>query len=255
LDGIRVERFTLKPNLENLLRLRFRALKAQVGFKLSALLVAASAERSLWPGTPPEVLVGDDSEQDSLVYSLFADICQGSLSGPELEQLLERAQLYDDERRTILKLAPELARAKTDPQFLILIHLDRQSPPSSFQVYGGRLVPFFNYMQAALVLLARGCLDADAVLRVGAHLIAEHRFDLEGLTRSFLDLHRRGAVTSQIIALLRHAGPRTSPLLAGWPNDLEAALPEGAIAALPALENTGFRIDYRKLLLPAETHL
>ena len=33
LDGITWESFTLKPNLENLLRLRFRAVKDQLGYK------------------------------------------------------------------------------------------------------------------------------------------------------------------------------------------------------------------------------
>src|SRR5688572_15757274 len=40
LDGIRWDSFTLKPNLQNMLRLRFRALRDQLGYKLPALLVA-----------------------------------------------------------------------------------------------------------------------------------------------------------------------------------------------------------------------
>src|SRR5438046_1002567 len=38
LDGARWSSLTLKPNLENLLRLRFRALRGQLGYKLPALL-------------------------------------------------------------------------------------------------------------------------------------------------------------------------------------------------------------------------
>src|ERR1700683_79762 len=40
LDGISWDSFTLKPNLQNLLRLRFRAVKDQLGYKLPALLQA-----------------------------------------------------------------------------------------------------------------------------------------------------------------------------------------------------------------------
>src|SRR6202046_3982431 len=40
LDGISWDSFTLKPNLQNVLRLRFRALKDQLGYKLPALLQA-----------------------------------------------------------------------------------------------------------------------------------------------------------------------------------------------------------------------
>src|ERR1700689_5706004 len=47
LDGITWDSFTLKPNLQNLLRLRFRALKDQLGYKLPALLHAGRV------ATPP----------------------------------------------------------------------------------------------------------------------------------------------------------------------------------------------------------
>src|SRR3954469_16302066 len=40
LDGARWDTFTLKPNLKNLLRLRFRAVKEQLGYKLPSLLAA-----------------------------------------------------------------------------------------------------------------------------------------------------------------------------------------------------------------------
>src|SRR5262252_2805928 len=40
LDGITWDSFTLKPNLQNVLRLRFRAVRDQLGYKLPALLRA-----------------------------------------------------------------------------------------------------------------------------------------------------------------------------------------------------------------------
>ena len=45
LDGIVWDSFTLKPNLQNMLRLRFRALKDQLGYKLPALLSARTSRR------------------------------------------------------------------------------------------------------------------------------------------------------------------------------------------------------------------
>jgi hypothetical protein len=254
LDGVAVQRFTLKPNLGNLLRLRIRALKAQLGYKLSALLQAAHEELDAWQGSVPEVLLGDDSEQDALVYSMFADICQGTISGPELGHLLELAQLYDDERETILRLAPRVAAARGSTRFSILIHLDRQTPPSRFQVYGHRLVPFFNYAQAALVLLAQGQLDADAVLRVLAHLILEHRFDLEGLTRSFLDLHRRGVVPSRLVHELGEASPRAESPLSSWALGLGKVLPMADATGPGEASDTQLRIDYRSLIAPRDGH-
>src|SRR5215472_17334144 len=43
LDGIQWDSVTLKPNLENILRFRFRAVKDQLGYKLPALLRARAA--------------------------------------------------------------------------------------------------------------------------------------------------------------------------------------------------------------------
>jgi hypothetical protein len=73
----------------------------------------------------------------------------------------------------------------------ILIHLERQTPPSRFAAYGARLVPFYNYLQAAFVLAEDGKLGGAAVLRVAADFLERHRFDADTLARSYLDLLRR----------------------------------------------------------------
>ena len=74
----------------------------------------------------------------------------------------------------------------------ILIHLERQSAPSDFRVYGKRVVPFYNYLQAAFVLFEDGRLPAESVLRVAVELVVQHRFDGDGLARSYAELGRRG---------------------------------------------------------------
>src|SRR5580698_4840061 len=65
LDGIQWDSFTLKPNLQNLLRLRFRAMRDQLGYKLPALLHARRAATPPPPSDPGlrrETLFGDDAE-------------------------------------------------------------------------------------------------------------------------------------------------------------------------------------------------
>src|SRR5258707_8428256 len=77
LDGARWDTFTLKPNLRNLLRLRFRAVRDQLGYKLPALLGARArlpAQRGPEGGLLKEGLIGDDAESDALVYALYADV-------------------------------------------------------------------------------------------------------------------------------------------------------------------------------------
>jgi hypothetical protein len=79
----------------------------------------------------------------------------------------------------------------------ILIHLDRQSSPSDFRVFGPRVVPFYNYLQAAFVLHEDGFIPAKSVLRVAQDLAFVHNFDSGSLARSYLDLARRGHLTGK----------------------------------------------------------
>src|SRR3954463_12404342 len=49
-DGIGWDSFILKPNLQNMLRLRFRALKDQLGYKLPALLASRASSVDSFTG-------------------------------------------------------------------------------------------------------------------------------------------------------------------------------------------------------------
>jgi len=192
LDGITWDTFTLKPNLQNLLRLRFRAVRDQLGYKLPALLRAraALAEGGDPPAASTETLFGDDAEADAYVYSLYSDLLAGHVGEDVLLRVLERGRVYED----VIAQTMETARAveRADAVERILIHLERQTPPDDFRAYGPRVVPFYNYLQAAFVVHEDGRLGADGVLRVAVELVTEHRFDGDALARSYLDLARRG---------------------------------------------------------------
>ncbi len=192
LDGVTWESFTLKPNLQNLLRLRFRAVRDQLGYKLPALLRARARLSEAGDGSAVarETLFGDDAEADAYVYSLYADVIAGRVTEDVLLQVLQRGRVYPD----VVADAMEAARAvePADAVERILIHLERQTPPDDFRAYGPRVVPFYNYLQAAFVLHEDERLGADALLRVAVELVTEHRFDGDALARSYLDLARRG---------------------------------------------------------------
>ncbi|MDP9151996.1 MAG: hypothetical protein M3O36_18895 [Myxococcota bacterium] len=194
LDGITWETFTLKPNLQNLLRLRFRAMRDQLGYKLPALLRARArlAEAGEPAGECTETLFGDDAEADAYVYSLYADFLAGRVGDDVLARVLERGRLYADVVADTMDAARTVERE--DVVERIFIHLEGQTPPGDFQAYGSRVVPFYNYLQAAFVLYEDARLGADGVLRVAVELVTEHRFDGEALARSYLDLVRRGHV-------------------------------------------------------------
>jgi Phosphatidate phosphatase APP1, catalytic domain len=193
LDGARWDSFTLKPNLRNVLRLRFRAVRDQLGYKLPALLAARAklpAQRSPEGHLLKEVLIGDDAESDALVYALYADVIAGVVGDTELEEILTRVDAYKDAIADAIRYARIIDHG--DAVDRILIHLDRNSPPSDFAPYGPLVVPFYNYLQAAFVLEEDGRLPPAAVVRVAIDLVLDHRFDGEALGRSYLDLWRRG---------------------------------------------------------------
>jgi len=216
LDGARWDTFTLKPNLRNVLRFRFRAVRDQLGYKLPALLGARArlaSQRGADGGLLKEVLIGDDAESDALVYSLYADVVSGDVGDRELEDILTRAAAYKDAIADAIRYARLLDRGPAVER--ILIHLDRHSPPSEFAPYGPRVVPFYNYLQATFVLEEDGRVPPDAVVRVAIDLALDHRFDGEALGRSYLDLWRRGHLKGTGALAIRDAYSnmaRISPL-------------------------------------------
>lgn len=188
LDGVEYDEFVLKNNLKNILRGRFRSLRAQIPYKLPAMLrsrIGAAADH--------ETLFGDDAEADAIIYCLYADLIAGKVSIGDLERVLITSRAYDDDANTIL----ELARAvpKHDAVHRMFIHLDRKSPPLGFRQFGPRVVPVFNYFQAALVLYQDGVLSARQVIFVALEMLDSSQYELAQLATSVQDIIRRGAVS------------------------------------------------------------
>jgi hypothetical protein len=204
LDGITWDSFTLKPNLQNLLRFRFRAVRDQLGYKLPALLRArAAVSEGIERGAPRETLFGDDAEADAYVYSLYADLLAGRVGEDVVMRVLERGRVYEDVVAETIDALRTIEHGEVVER--ILIHLERQTPPGDFRTYGPRVVPFYNYLQAAFVLQEDGRLGADGVLRVAVELVTEHRFDGDALARSYQELARRGHLRGTGVPALKVA--------------------------------------------------
>ncbi|CAN5471190.1 hypothetical protein BH09MYX1_BH09MYX1_11640 [soil metagenome] len=232
LDGIAWESFTLKPNLQNMLRLRFRALRDQLGYKLPALLRSRASIPEDAP-LPTETLFGDDAEADAFVYSVYADIVSGAVDVPTLTAICENGKMYDDVLEEVVGNAARLRHAPSVER--IFIHLEGQSPPDEFAAYGRRVVPFYNYLQAAFALHEDGRLPAEGVLRVASELVLQHRFDGDALARSYGDLARRGHLRGKnddvIVAAFAEWKEREKVPAEAELTRLVAALPKQAEAA------------------------
>lgn len=184
IDGVRWQEFHLKPQWDNLRRGRFRAIREQVGYKLPLLLES----RALGGG--PETLFGDDAEADVLIYSLYAELLAGRAAESDMLAVLRAAGAYPED---IDRCRLALARApRGDDVETIFLHLDRQVPPARIRPFGPRVVPIWNYFQAALVLYARNHIDAAAVVAVTRAVLAAKEHSPEELANLFQDLVRRG---------------------------------------------------------------
>ena len=196
LDGIEFDEFVLKNNLRNLLRGRFRALRSQIPYKLPALL----SSRLGLSNMPPETLFGDDAESDALVYSLYSDILNGRVTAKDVEDVLVSVAAYPDERKRVMGLVEQIPHS--DSVLRILIHLDRRTPTATYFHYGPRVVPIYNYFQAALMFYADGDMAARDVITVGYEMLQSGDFSLGALANSLQDLLWRGRLRPDIAARL-----------------------------------------------------
>ncbi len=190
LDGVEYDEFVLKNNLKNILRGRFRALRAQIPYKLPAMLssrIGATADA--------ETLFGDDAEADAIIYCLYADLVAGKVGLIDLERVLVASRAYEDDTERILDLARRVP--KHDAVRRMFIHLDRRSPPIGFRRFGARLVPVFNYFQSALVLYQDRVLTARQVIFVALEMLDSGQYQLGHLATSVQDVIRRGRITRE----------------------------------------------------------
>ncbi len=204
LDGVEFDELVLKDNVSNLLRGRFKALRGQVGYKLPVLLES----RARAPAASTEVLFGDDAEADAFIYSLYADMVARRVNEPVVHRVLEASEVYPDDITRIMRQWEKIPQA--DAVQRIFINLDRLTPPAFFSKYGPRVVPIFNYFQAALVLMADKHLTATQVAKISVEMIQTAGYNLLTLSNSFQDLMRRGLPMAEVAHALTEAlsGPQ-----------------------------------------------
>jgi hypothetical protein len=185
LDGVEVDGLTLKDNLKNLIRGRFRALRDQIGYKLPALLES----RVDVPEDTREVCFGDDSETDAIIYRLYADLCGGRIDDDTLVSICNAAALYPDQMDRVRSALHDLPTV--DPVDRILIHLDARSPLTRFDGFGPRVAVTFNAFQSALVLIGDGILGEETMDSIVHSMVEQHDYTPRRLASSVEDVIRR----------------------------------------------------------------
>lgn len=126
LGGVEQDGLVLKPFkdliAENVLDLSFDEvlgdLKEQVGYKLYWLLKL----RLDLPKTTPEILMGDDSEADVIVYALYTHLLQHDLTLVDLKAELDRLNVSDTWQRLLLPVAEQVQMSAATPPVAIYIN-------------------------------------------------------------------------------------------------------------------------------------
>jgi hypothetical protein len=218
LDGIYPFGLFSKDNLKNLRPSRLPRLKQQVGYKLQSLL---QLRLHLGPQVR-QVLWGDDSEADAVIYSLYSDVCARRWTEAELRQILKGLNVRGQQVETILRLQQDIPAH--DPVEKIYINLAIDTDAEYYLKFGRRVVPTYNTFQAALDLFQDGRLSVEQVLLVAVDMVRNFGFSLEELQASFDDMVRRPVLaaetTSAVLPKLQSEGlidPKYSPSMVPKP--------------------------------------
>jgi hypothetical protein len=193
-----------KDNLKNLKPSRLWRLTAQVGFKLQALLQL----RTRLKDDVRQVLWGDDSESDAVIYSLYSDICARRWSEKDLLSILHGLHVVGEQTETILDLQDRIP--VSDPVEKIYINLATDTDSEYYLKFGRRMVPTHNTFQAALDLFQDKRLTSEQVLRVAQDMVMNYGFTADELESSLDNLVRRELLSDvavgEIVPIMQSQG-------------------------------------------------
>ncbi len=212
LDGIDFYGILLKDFSTSIRKLQFKNILNKIGYKLAALLYA----RSIFPTNTFEVLFGDDSEYDAIVYSFYSDILALRLHDFEVLTILHRWGVNKDEFKFIqsllLKLYPMLHKKKLQVK-KIFIHMASNAHPPDDLHENINLVHTYNYFQTAFLLYNDGYMTRHGFLRILSSLIRLHQFQINDLIFSVDDLMKRGLIESRESKKILSIITKNNPLM------------------------------------------
>jgi hypothetical protein len=194
LDGVDFDGITFKDQWGLLRAGRPRDIKAQVGYKVQALLLY----RRELPDGARYLMFGDDVEADAESFLLFGKICGGLRDGP-LGERLRAANVAKADAEQIVRIASTIPVTE-DPVERVFILLTRAEP----EKYAGepRVVASRSYLQTALVLAEMGKIQPATVSAVARDL-RRNRIAEEEIARQLEDAELRLGVRRELTLLAR----------------------------------------------------
>ena len=174
-----------KDNLRNLTPKRFWRLRKQVGYKLQALMQL----RVKLKENVKQVVWGDDSESDAIIYNLYSDICSRRIGTNDIRNILKFYSVTGEQIDTILLLQSQCP--ENDPIDKIYINLAADTDPDYYLKFGRRTVATYNTFQVVCDLFQQDRLGYDEIFLIADDMLKNYGFTIEELMRSFDDLVRR----------------------------------------------------------------
>ena len=185
IDGIQPFGAFFKDNLKNLTPKRFWRLNKQVGYKIQSLMQLRLKLRE----DVRQVLWGDDSESDAIIYNLYSDICSRRRSRGELKKILKHLSVSSDQIDTILQLQSGVP--KMDPVDKIYINLADDTDPEYYLKFGRRTVATTSTLQIAFDLYQDRRLSATQLVRIAQDMLHNYAFTVEEFDLALDQLVRR----------------------------------------------------------------
>lgn len=235
LDGLEYDGTTFKDWGGVLRSRRPRRLREQLGYKVTALLMA----RQEMPPHAGELLFGDDLESDALAFSVYADLVAGRVMAEQAATLLEGLGVAADDAAHAAMLAGQVAGARGVRR--AYIRLERHAPEHLLE-YSPYVRACRGAFQLACAVLADGAVSREGVLRVARDLV--HRgVGATELQEELADAVTRGLIGAvgaealfEAMAGASLVTPAGAHLPAGpdpqWVVERETALPERYLSSI-----------------------
>jgi hypothetical protein len=204
-----------KDNLRNLRPKRLWRLTNQVGFKIQALLQL----RTQLGENVRQILWGDDSESDAIIYSLYSDICARRWKEKDLLAILRDLHVVGEQTETILELQDSIP--ENDPVEKIYINLAIDTDPEYYLKFGRRMVPTYNSFQVALDLFQDKRLREEQVINVAQDMTMNYGYTTDMLENSLDNVVRRQILSDEALAKIEPLLKEQGLLAADFKTSLE----------------------------------
>jgi hypothetical protein len=157
LDGVSFDEVFLKDATSMVLSGSLRGVLNQVSYKLPVLLQSFLQCLQKHPQqTYHQLLFGDDSEDDPIIYTIFEAIVQKKIShnSPILSKILDYCSISEGSIQEIQQLSRNIQEREYQTRIVAIIHMTTNGPMKPLLVFPQFVIPVFNWLQIALFIHA-----------------------------------------------------------------------------------------------------